>query len=74
MLAAGGLSTYDMLTEVTNLANFLPLMAVGFLTALVVGYITIRWLLRFLINHSLIYFSIYCLLLGSTTILVWVLK
>ena len=73
MLAAGGLSTYQMLTEVSDLSTFLPLMAVGFVTAMVVGYITIRWLLRFLVDHALIYFSIYCFLLGGATILVWIL-
>ena len=43
MLAAGGLSAYQMVTEVTDLVQFLPIMAVGFLTAMVVGYIAIRW-------------------------------
>jgi len=71
MLAAGGLSTYQMVTEVPNLAEFLPVMAIGFLTAMIVGYLAIRWLLRFLVNHSLVYFSIYCSLLGAATILVW---
>lgn len=74
MLAAGGLSTYQMLTEVANLSEFLPIMGVGFLSALVVGYIAIRWLLKFLSKHSLIYFSIYCALLGIVTILIWALK
>ena len=73
MLAAGGLSTYQMVTEVPDLMSFLPIMAIGFITALVVGYIAIRWLLHFLVKNSLIYFSIYCLLLGSATILVSVL-
>lgn len=73
MLAAGGLSTYEMLTEVSDLGAFLPLMAVGFITAMIVGYIAIRWLLRFLVDHKLIYFSIYCFLLGGVTILTWVL-
>jgi undecaprenyl-diphosphatase len=71
MLAAGGLSTYEMFTEVGDLEAFLPLMAAGFITAMIVGYIAIRWLLRFLSNHHLIYFSIYCLLLGGATILTW---
>lgn len=73
MLAAGGLSTYQMVTEIPNLTSFLPIMTIGFLTAMVVGYIAIRWLLRFLADHSLIYFSIYCILLGTVTILVWVI-
>jgi len=72
MLAAGLLSTYQMVTEVTDLAAFLPIMAIGFLTAMVVGYIAIRWLLNFLVNHSLVYFSIYCILLGGITLILWV--
>lgn len=56
MLAAGALSTYKMVKEVPDLASFLPIMALGFLTALVVGYIAIRWLLKFLAKHSLAYF------------------
>jgi len=71
MLAAGGLSTYQMVTEVSDLSAFLPIMATGFLTALVVGYIAIRWLLKFLTSHSLVYFSVYCFLLGSLTIIMW---
>jgi len=74
MLAAGGLSTYEMLTEMSNLGEFLPIMVVGFITAGVVGYLAISWLLKFIRDHSLIYFSLYCFLLGTTTILVWVLS
>ncbi len=74
MAAAGALSTYQMFTEMPNLGAFLPILAAGFLTALVVGYLVIRWLLGFLVNHSLVYFSIYCLLLGSMTIVVWFIK
>ncbi len=74
MLAAGGLSAYQMVTEVPDLGAFLPIMAVGFLTAMVVGYIAIRWLLKFLVSHSLAYFSAYCALLGSLTIVLWVVK
>lgn len=74
MLAAGGLSTYEMLTEITNLGEFIPIMAVGFVTAGVVGYLAIRWLLKFIKNHSLIYFSFYCFILGTVTILVGVLS
>ncbi|HOE69840.1 MAG TPA: undecaprenyl-diphosphatase UppP [Brevefilum sp.] len=74
MLAAGALSTYKMVKEVPDLASFLPIMALGFLTALVVGYIAIRWLLKFLVRHSLAYFSAYCFLLGGVTILVWAVR
>ena len=73
MLAAGALSTHTMVTEVPNLASFLPIMAIGFITAMVVGYFSIRWLLQFLNQHPLTTFSVYCAALGGITILVWVL-
>ncbi len=74
MLAAGALSTYQMLTEMPDLGSFLPMLVAGFLTAMIVGYLVIRWLLRFLVNNSLVYFSIYCILIGSLTIVVWFIK
>jgi undecaprenyl-diphosphatase len=69
MLAAGVYSTYQMVTEVPDVMSFLPIMVIGFLTAMVVGYFSIRWLLKFLVNHSLATFSIYCAALGSFLIL-----
>ncbi len=72
MLAAGAFSTYQLITEISDPNGFLPVMALGFVTAAIVGYITIRWLLKFLSDHSLIYFSIYCFLLGGITIITWV--
>jgi undecaprenyl-diphosphatase len=74
MLAAGALSTYQMITEVSNLTQFVPTMIIGFLSAMIVGYIAIRWLLRFLVNHSMVYFSVYCALLGGVTILISILQ
>jgi undecaprenyl-diphosphatase len=71
MLAAGGLETYEMITTtpMPDLVSFLIPMAAGFFTALIVGYIAIRWLLNFIMTHSLRWFSLYCLLLGGVTIL-----
>lgn len=71
MIAAGGLSIYDLIAEVSNLGEFLPIMATGFITAGIVGYLAIRWLLKFLKSHSLVYFSIYCFIMGTITILIW---
>ncbi|MCD4673447.1 MAG: undecaprenyl-diphosphatase UppP [Anaerolineaceae bacterium] len=59
MLAAGGYSAYKLL-KMPGLSDFLPVMAVGFVTAGVVGYLSIRWLLEYLQNHSLKGFAIYC--------------
>jgi undecaprenyl-diphosphatase len=41
----------------------------GFITAAVVGFFVIGWLLRYLATHSLRVFALYCGVLGSITIL-----
>jgi undecaprenyl-diphosphatase len=69
MLAAGGLATLDLL-QIQNLQQYLLTVAVGFLTAAIVGYLSIRWLLRFLTRHSLTGFAVYCVVLGLTVIVV----
>jgi undecaprenyl-diphosphatase len=48
----------------------LPLI-IGFIASAVVGYLSIRWLLRYLSTRSLIPFAVYCLLLGSIVTLGW---
>ncbi len=64
MLAAGLIGLLD-LQGITNLENFLPLMTVGFLTAAMVGYFSISWLISYINNHSLLPFAGYCLILGA---------
>jgi len=63
MLAAGGSAAVDLL-KVPSLGQFLPLVLVGMLAALVVGYLSIHWLLRFLTHRPLIVFAIYCAVLS----------
>lgn len=69
MLAAGVFSIPDLL-EVPNLGSFLPVLAVGFIAAAGIGYLSIRWLLSFLNRHSLVYFAAYCILLASTVLII----
>jgi len=69
MLAAGLLSLLD-LYGVPDLFSFLPSILIGFITAGVVGYLAIHWLLSFLGKHSLYIFSIYCAVLAGVTL--WV--
>jgi undecaprenyl-diphosphatase len=64
MLAAGLYSVLD-LAYVPDLSTFLPVLAVGFVTAAVVGYLSIAWLLSFLNRGSLIGFAIYCIAIAS---------
>ncbi len=73
MSAAGLIGTLNLLT-VPNLTAFLPPMAVGFVTAGVVGYLSIHWLLRFLARSPLTPFSIYCLAAAALTTVVYYVR
>jgi undecaprenyl-diphosphatase len=64
MLAAGG---YEMLKvlEMPNTLQLLPVFALGFVTAAIVGWFAIRWLIDYLSRRSLYVFAIYCAVVGS---------
>jgi len=67
MLAAGAYEMLDII-HMPGLADFLPALAVGFVTAAVVGWLAVRWLLRYLAGHSLYVFSIYCAIIGAVVL------
>lgn len=69
MLAAGLLSLLD-LVKMPDLGSFLPVLSVGFFVAMVVGYLSIRWLLNFLKSRSMIPFAVYCAVVSVLTIFV----
>jgi undecaprenyl-diphosphatase len=73
MLAAGLLAALD-LAEVPNFTSMLPVIAVGFIAAAVVGYLSIRWLLAFLQKHSLTVFAVYCACAGGLVLIVSLLR
>jgi undecaprenyl-diphosphatase len=64
MLAAGAYEMLDVI-QMPNLAEFLPLLAVGFITAAIVGWFAIRWLIDYLSRRSLYVFAIYCAVVGT---------
>ena len=64
MLAAGGYEMLDVL-KMPNLGGFLPLLAVGFVTAAVVGWFAIKWLIAYLSRRSLYVFAAYCAVVGA---------
>jgi undecaprenyl-diphosphatase len=68
MLAAGLAAGLD-LAQSPQLASLLPTFAAGFLTAAVVGYLSIRWLLSFLASRPLYLFALYCTLLSMVTLI-----
>lgn len=62
MLAAGLLEGIDLI-KAPFAASFLPMVVAGFIAAAIVGYLSIRWLLRYISRHSLYVFAAYCVLL-----------
>jgi undecaprenyl-diphosphatase len=63
MLAAGGYQALDLL-KMSGLSSFLPLLAVGFISAAIVGWLAVRWLIGYLNTHSLYVFVAYCTVIG----------
>jgi len=64
MLAAGAYESLDLL-KMPNLGAFLPVLVVGFVTAAIVGWLAVKWLLAYLNKHSLYVFAAYCAIVGS---------
>jgi undecaprenyl-diphosphatase len=69
MLAAGLAGTLE-LVQIPHFLDLLPIFLAGFVTAALVGYLSIRWLLRFLNRQSLTTFAIYCFGFGLLNLLV----
>ena len=68
MLAAGGYQMLKVL-EMPNTIQLLPVFAVGFVTAAIVGWFAIKWLIDYLSRRSLYVFAIYCAVVGTIVLL-----
>ena len=68
MLAAGAYEMLDVV-RMPGLTEFLPVLAVGFITAAIVGWFAVRWLLGYLAHHSLYVFSVYCAIVGTIVLI-----
>ena len=63
LLAAGAYESINVI-EMPGTHAFLPYLITGFVTAAVVGWLSIKWLLAFISKHSLYIFAIYCAVVG----------
>ena len=63
MLVAGGYQSLQAMA-LPGIAGFLPMIAVGFVAAAVVGWLSIRWLISYLKDHSFYMFAIYTGVVG----------
>jgi undecaprenyl-diphosphatase len=68
MLGAGVVSLKD-LANVPNLTSFLPVLAVGFIAAAIVGYLSIHWLLSFIKRQKFWVFAVYCAVFACIVLL-----
>lgn len=73
MLAAGLFASLELF-KTPHFAELLPTFAVGFVAAAVVGYLSIRWLIKFLSQKSLYVFAIYCTVFGLINLIVSLLQ
>ena len=73
MIAAGIFAGFEF-TNIPNNSELLTTFAAGFIAAAVTGYLAIRWLLRYLSNHSLYVFAIYCEAFGIFNIFVILIR
>lgn len=69
MIGAGLVSLKDLFT-VPDLGSFLPILAVGFLAAAMVGYLSIHWLLSYVKRQKFWVFSVYCIAIALIVLIV----
>jgi undecaprenyl-diphosphatase len=68
MLAAGGYQSLDLL-KMSGVGSFLPMLLVGFVVAAFVGWLAVKWMMGYLIRHSLFIFAAYCAIIGTTCLI-----
>jgi undecaprenyl-diphosphatase len=69
MLAAGGYQMLDVI-KMPSPASFLIPVMVGFIVASIVGWLAIKWLIKYLNEHSLYIFAGYCAVLGIACLII----
>jgi len=56
---------YDLYkNRATMIVEDYTLVAIGFVTAFVVAFFTVKWMMRFLTNHTFVAFGIYRIVVG----------
>jgi len=72
LLAAGLYESLDVI-QLSGTRDFLPMLIVGFVTAAIVGWIAVKWLINYLSKHSMIVFSVYCAVIGTLLLILhWI--
>jgi undecaprenyl-diphosphatase len=69
MIAAGCVEGMH-LQSIPSFGSFLPALVIGTITAGLVGFVAIKWLLAYLRKHSLSVFSIFCIVVWLITFII----
>lgn len=64
ILTAAGIYESFRVIQLPGTTEFLPYLVVGFVTAGVVGWFALKWLMGFLRDHSIYIFAGYCAIVG----------
>jgi undecaprenyl-diphosphatase len=64
ILTAAGAYEALQVIQMPGTVKFLPYLAIGFITAAVVGWLALKWLMSFLRDHSIYLFAGYCAVVG----------
>lgn len=73
MIGAGLIALQDLI-GMPDAVSQIPTLIGGFLSAAVVGYLSIRWFFGFLSKGRLTVFALYCFALGGLSIILWFAK
>jgi undecaprenyl-diphosphatase len=68
MIGAGTIALVDLI-KLPNFTGQIPTLIAGFVTAAVVGYFAIHWLLSYLSKRSLYVFAVYSLAVSATVVI-----
>ncbi|MBC7876366.1 MAG: undecaprenyl-diphosphatase UppP [Anaerolineales bacterium] len=68
LLAAGAYESINVIA-MPGTHEFLPFLIIGFVTAAIVGWLSIKWLLAYISKHSLYIFAIYCAVVGLVVLI-----
>ncbi len=73
MLGAGVVASLNLVVA-PNFVEQIPSLVAGFITATVVGYLAIHWLLGYLQKRSLYVFAIYCVAVSLAVVIIYLLR
>jgi undecaprenyl-diphosphatase len=72
LLAAGLYESLDVV-RMHGTRQFLPILVVGFVTAAIVGWMAVKWLINYLSKNSMFAFAAYCAVAGTVLLIIqWI--